>query len=216
VVIIGKRAKMVQAIYGKKIGSTQIFDDIGNVVNVTAIQAEPCKIIQIKNVESDGYNALKIGFTAVKEEKTKKPLLGEFTKAGTEPMQHIREIKLKDFSSEYKVGDTIDLSVFNVGDVVKITGKSKGKGFSGVIKRYNFRRGPMTHGSHNIRQPGSIGMCATPKKVMKGKKMPGRMGGSQVTIPRTKIIDINLDQNILLVKGPVPGAKGSLVYVRKA
>lgn len=207
---------MVQAIYGKKIGSTQIFDDIGNVVNVTAIQAEPCKIIQIKNIESDGYNALKIGFAAVKEEKAKKPLLGEFKKAGAEPMQYVREIKLKDFNSEYKIGDTIDLSVFNVGDVVKITGKSKGKGFSGVIKRYHFHRGPVTHGSHNIRQPGSVGMCSTPKKVMKGRKMPGRMGGSQVTIPGTKIIDIILDQNILLVKGPVPGAKGSLVYIRKA
>ncbi|HHT78192.1 MAG TPA: 50S ribosomal protein L3 [Actinobacteria bacterium] len=207
---------MVSAIYGKKIGSTQIFDDAGNAVNVTAIYADPCKIVQIKNVESDGYNALKIGFSQAKENKVSKPLKGEFNKAKVETMKYLKEIRLDDFNNEYKVGDTIDLSVFNIGDLVKITGTSKGKGFAGVIKRYNFRRGPMTHGSHNIRRPGSVGMSATPKKILKGKKMPGRMGGVQVTTPPTRIISILNDDNMILVKGSVPGAKGSLVFIRKA
>jgi len=207
---------MVSAIYGKKIGSTQIFDDVGNAINVTAIHADPCKIIQIKNIETDGYNALKIGINETNEKKINKPLKGEFNKAKVEAMKYLREIRLEDFNSEYKVGDTIDLSVFNVGDMVKITGISKGKGFSGVLKRYNFHRGPVTHGSHNIRKPGSIGMCATPRKVLKGKKMPGRMGGVQVTTQPTKVINILNDDNLILVKGSVPGAKGSLVFIRKA
>jgi large subunit ribosomal protein L3 len=207
---------MVSAIYGKKIGSTQIFDDAGNAVNVTAISADPCKIIQIKNTETDGYNALKIGIGQVDAKKINKPLKGEFGKAKVETMKYLKEIRLDDFNSEYKVGDTIDLSVFNVGDMVKITGISKGKGFAGVIKRYNFHRGPVTHGSHNIRKPGSVGMCATPRKVLKGKKMPGRMGGVQVTTQPTKVINILNDDNIILVKGSVPGTKGSLVFIRKA
>ena len=207
---------MVSAIYGKKIGSTQIFDDAGNAVNVTAIYADPCKIVQIKNVESDGYNALKIGFSQAKENKVNKPLRGEFSKAKVETMKYLKEIRLDDFNNEYKVGDIIDLSVFNIGDLVKITGTSKGKGFAGVIKRYNFHRGPVTHGSHNIRRPGSVGMCATPRKILKGKKMPGRMGGVQVTTSPTRVINILNDDNMILVKGSVPGAKGSLVFIRKA
>ncbi|MCL4416247.1 MAG: 50S ribosomal protein L3 [Actinobacteria bacterium] len=207
---------MVQAIYGKKIGSTQIYDENGNVLCVTAIEAEPCKVMQIKNVESDGYNALKVGFGAVKEKRLSKPKKGEFTKAKIESAKYMREIRLDDFNSQYKVGDSIDVSIFNVGDIVKITGISRGKGFAGVIKKYHFHRGPVTHGSHSIRRTGSVGMCSTPKKVMKGKKMPGRMGGIKVTAPGTKIVDILSEQNLILIKGSVPGAKGTLVYVRKA
>jgi large subunit ribosomal protein L3 len=207
---------MVQAIYGKKVGSTQIYDEKGNVLCVTAIEAQPCKIVQIKNAESDGYNALKVGFGNVKDNKISKPKKGEFEKAKVEPAKYLKEIKLDSFNNEYKVGDSIDVSVFNVGDVVKITGISKGKGFAGVIKRYNFHRGPVTHGSHSIRRTGSIGMCSTPKKVMKGKKMPGRMGGERVTTPGTKIVDILTEHNLILVKGSCPGAKGSIVYIRKA
>lgn len=207
---------MVQAIYGKKIGSTQIYDENGNVLCVTAIEAEPCKVMQIKNVESDGYNALKVGFGTVKEKRLSKPKKGEFTKAKIESAKYMREIKLDDFNSQYKVGDSIDVSIFNVGDIVKITGISRGKGFAGVIKKYHFHRGPVTHGSHSIRRTGSVGMCSTPKKVMKGKKMPGRMGGIKVTTPGTKIVDILSEQNLILIKGSVPGAKGTLVYVRKA
>ena len=207
---------MVHGIYGKKVGTTQIFDDSGNVVQVTAIEAQPCKVVQIKNVEKDGYNALKIGFGKVKEAKLIKPKKGVFTKANVEAMKYLREIKLDSFNDEYEVGDTIDVDVFSKGDTVKVSGTSKGKGFSGVIKRWNFHRGPVTHGSHNIRQPGSIGQCSTPSKVVKGKKMPGRMGGGKVTVPGTKIIDVVSDQNMILVKGSVPGAKGSLVYIWKA
>ena len=207
---------MASAIYGKKIGSTQIFDDAGNAVSVTAIFADPCKVVQIKNIETDGYNALKVGFGSVKENRIKKPLKGEFGKAKIEALKYLKEIRLESSESEHKVGDIIDLSVFNIGDEVKITGKSKGKGFAGVIKRYNFRRGPMTHGSHNIRKPGSMGMSATPKKIIKGKKMPGRMGGTKVTLPPTKVVGLLNDDNIILVKGSVPGAKGSLVFIRKA
>jgi large subunit ribosomal protein L3 len=215
-VISRKRVKMVQAIYGKKVGSTQIYDESGNVLCVTAIEAEPCKIVQVKNVESDGYNALKVGFGIVKESRLNKPKKGEFEKAKIEPAKYLKEIKLADFNDEYKIGDSISVGVFNVGDIVKVTGISKGKGFSGVIKRYHFHRGPVTHGSHSIRRTGSVGMCSTPKKVMKGKKMPGRMGGERVTVPGTKIVDILAEQNIILVKGSVPGAKGSVVYIRKA
>jgi large subunit ribosomal protein L3 len=207
---------MVGAIYGKKIGSTQIFDDAGNAVNVTAIFADPCKVVQIKNVETDGYNALKVGFSSVRENRVKKPLKGEFSKAKVEALRYLKEIRLENPENEYKVGDTIDLSVFKIGDEVKITGKSKGKGFAGVIKRYNFHRGPMNHGSHNIRKPGSVGMSATPKKILKGKKMPGRMGGTRVTLPPTRIVGLLNDDNIILVKGSVPGPKGSLVFIRKA
>lgn len=207
---------MIQAIYGKKVGSTQIYDETGNVLCVTAIEAEPCKIVQIKNVESDGYNALKVGFGKEKESRLIKPKKGEFDKAKLQPGKYLKEIKLEDFNDEYKIGDSISVGVFNVGDIVKVSGISKGKGFSGVIKRFHFHRGPVSHGSHSIRRTGSVGMCSTPKKVMKGKKMPGRMGGERVTIPGTKIIDILAEQNIILVKGSVPGAKGSVVYIRKA
>ena len=207
---------MMQAIYGKKVGSTQIYDEKGNVLCVTAIEAQPCKIVQIKNTETDGYNALKVGFGSIKENKLSKPKKGEFAKAKLEPAKYLKEIRLEDFNNEYKVGDNIDIKIFNIGDIVKITGISKAKGFAGVIKRYHFHRGPVTHGSHSIRRTGSIGMCSTPKKVMKGKKMPGRMGGERVTIPGTKIIDILAEQNLILIKGSVPGAKGSIVYIRKA
>jgi len=207
---------MVQAIYGKKVGSTQIYDESGNVLCITAIEAEPCKIIQIKNAESDGYNALKVGFGTAREKRLNKPQKGEFAKAKIEPAKYMREIRLDDINTQYKVGDSIDVSIFNIGDAVKITGTSRGKGFAGVIKKYHFHRGPVTHGSHSIRRTGSVGMCSTPKKVMKGKKMPGRMGQARVTTPGTKIVDILSEQNLILVRGSVPGAKGSLVYIRKA
>jgi large subunit ribosomal protein L3 len=208
---------MIQAIYGEKVGSTQIYDEKGNALYVTAIEAEPCKIVQIKNTDNDGYNALKVGFGHIKDNKVNKPKKGEFAKVKLESARYLKEIRLdSDFNNEYKVGDSIDVKVFNVGDIVKVTGISKGKGFAGVIKRYNFHRGPVTHGSHSIRRTGSIGMCSTPKRVMKGKKMPGRMGGTKVTTPATKIIDILSEQNLILIKGSVPGRKGSMVYIRKA
>jgi large subunit ribosomal protein L3 len=206
---------MINAIYGKKVGSTQIFTGTGNAVFVTAIEAEPCTIVQVKNTEKDGYNALKVGFLPVKEKKVNQPIKGIFEKAKLPIRKHLKEIRIDSFDKDYKPGDQIDVQVFKVGDKVKITGKSKGKGFAGVIERHNFHRGPVSHGSHNIRKTGSVGMCSSPSRVAKGKKMPGRMGGKKVTLPPTEIIDIIQDQNIILVKGSVPGPSGNIVFVRK-
>ncbi|OQA21290.1 MAG: 50S ribosomal protein L3 [Actinobacteria bacterium ADurb.Bin346] len=207
---------MVNSIYGKKVGSTQVFSNDGAAIYVTAIEASPCTVLQVKDEASDGYKSLKVGFGNVKEKKVNKPIKGVFTKNNLAAKKYIKELRVEDFDHEYKPGDTIDVQVFKVGDKVKITGISRGKGFTGVIKRYNFHRGPMTHGSHSIRKPGSIGMCATPSKVHKGKKMPGRMGGKKVTIPATEIIDIIGEQNLILVKGSVPGPSGNIVLLRKA
>jgi large subunit ribosomal protein L3 len=206
---------MVYAIYGKKVGSTQIFNSAGVATFVTAIEAEPCTVIQVKDTVIDGYNALTVGFGVVKEKKLVKPLKGIFIKANLPARKYLKEIRVDNFDKEYKPGDQIDIQIFKVGDKVKISGLNKGKGFSGVIKRHGFHRGPMTHGSHSIRKPGSIGMCATPSKVHKGKKMPGRMGGKKITLPPTEIIDIIQDQNLILVRGSVPGPSGNLVFVKK-
>ena len=167
---------MVDALYGKKIGCTQVFRDNGDAVYVTAIEAEPCVVVQVKNKEKDGYNSLQVGVGQVKEKKVKKPARGVFAKNKIDLKKYLREIRVEDFDKEYKPGDSIDITIFKPGDKVKITGKSKGKGFAGVIKRHNFQRGRMSHGSHAHRIPGAVGMCATPAKILKGKKMPGRLG----------------------------------------
>lgn len=206
---------MVNAIYGKKVGSTQVFSENGAAIYVTAIEAEPCVVVGVKESAKEGYNALRVGFGKIKDKKVNKPKKGIFANNKLEAKKHLKEIRVDSFDREYKPGDTIDVEVFKVGDKVKITGISRGKGFSGVIKRYNFHRGPMTHGSHSIRKTGSIGMCATPSKVHKGKKMPGRMGGKRVTLPATEIIDIIQDQNLILVKGSVPGSSGNVVMLKK-
>jgi len=206
---------MVNAIYGKKIGCTQIFNESGNALYVTAIEAEPCVVVQVKDSKKYGYNALKVGFGKTDEKKKAKPHSGEFKKNKLDLKKYLKEIRVDKFDKEYKPGDSVDVKIFRVGDRVKITGNSKGKGFAGVIKRHGFHRGRMTHGSHSHRIPGSIGMCATPSRVLKGKKMPGRMGNRKVTVPNSEIVDIIEDQNLILVKGSVPGAKGSLVFLRK-
>lgn len=206
---------MVNEIYGKKLGSTQIFSSTGAAIPVTAIEAEPCTIVGIKTDEKDGYSALKVSFGTVKEKKVNRPVRGIFEKSKLPVRKYIKELRLTGTEKEYKPGDKIDVSIFKVGDRVKITGNSKGKGFSGVIKKHNFHRGPMTHGSHNIRRPGAAGMCATPSKIQKGKKMPGRMGGRTVTVPPTEIIDIIAEQNLIMVKGGVPGPSGNIVLLKK-
>jgi len=211
----GSGVKMVNAIYGKKLGCTQIFNESGNALYVTAIEAEPCIVVQVKDDKKDGYNALKVGFGKIKERKATKPHEGEFSKNKVDLKRSLREIRVDKFDQEYKPGDSLDVKIFKVGDKVKITGNSKGKGFAGVIKRHGFHRGRMSHGSHSHRIPGSVGMCSTPSRIVKGKKMPGRMGGSKVTISGSEIVDIIEDQNLILVKGSVPGAKGSLVFLRK-
>lgn len=206
---------MVNAIYGKKIGCTQIFNESGNALYVTAIEAEPCIVVQVKDSKKYGYNALKVGFGKTDEKKKAKPYSGEFKKNKVDLKKYLKEIRVDEFDKEYKPGDSVDVKIFRVGDRVKITGNSKGKGFAGVIKKHGFHRGRMTHGSHSHRIPGSIGMCATPSRVLKGKKMPGRMGNRKVTVPNSEIVDIIEDQNLILVKGSVPGADGSLVFLRK-
>ena len=212
---LGSGVKMINAIYGKKLGCTQIFNESGNALYVTAIEAEPCIVVQVKDDKKDGYNALKVGFGKIKERKATKPHEGEFSKNKVDLKRSLREIRVDKFDQEYKPGDSLDVKIFKVGDKVKITGNSKGKGFAGVIKRHGFHRGRMSHGSHSHRIPGSVGMCSTPSRIAKGKKMPGRMGGSKVTISGSEIVDIIEDQNLILVKGSVPGAKGSLVFLRK-
>jgi large subunit ribosomal protein L3 len=206
---------MVNAIYGKKLGCTQIFNEKGDALCVTAIEAEQCVVVQVKDEKKDGYNALKIGFGKIKDKKATKPHKGEFARNNIDVKRYLREIRVDKFDSEYKPGDSIDLKIFKIGDRVKITGNSKGKGFAGVIKRHNFKRGRMSHGSHSHRIPGSVGMCSTPSRIAKGKKMPGRMGNKQVTIRGSEIVDIIEDQNMILVKGSVPGAKGNFVLLRK-
>jgi len=206
---------MVNAIYGKKIGCTQIFNESGNALHVTAIEAEPCIVVQVKDSKKYGYNALKVGFGKTDEKKKAKPYSGEFKKNKVDLKKYLKEIRVDKFDKEYKPGDSVDVKIFRVGDRIKITGNSKGKGFAGVIKKHGFHRGRMTHGSHSHRIPGSIGMCATPSRVLKGKKMPGRMGNRKVTVPNSEIVDIIEDQNLILVKGSVPGADGSLVFLRK-
>ena len=205
----------MNAIFGKKIGLMQIFKETGDAVCTTAIEAKPCVVIQVKDGKKDGYNALKVGFGDTREKKVNKPRKGEFDKIKEKPKRYLREIRVSKFDKEYKPGDSIDVKIFKIGDKVKITGYSKGKGFSGVIKRHNFHRGRMSHGSHSHRITGSIGMCATPSRVLKGKKMPGRMGNSKVTTAGLEIVDIIEEQNLILVKGAVPGAKGNLVFIKK-
>ncbi|HAJ94756.1 MAG TPA: 50S ribosomal protein L3 [Actinobacteria bacterium] len=206
---------MVDALYGKKIGCTQVFRENGDAVYVTAIEAEPCVVVQVKNIEKEGYNSLQVGIESVREKKVNKPIRGIFSKNNIELKRYLKEIRVEKFDKEYKPGDNIDVSIFKPGDILKITGNNKGKGFAGVIKRHNFHRGRMSHGSHAHRIPGAVGMCATPAKILKGKKMPGRMGGKRTTLPRSEIVDIILDENLILVKGSVPGPKGSMVYLKK-
>ncbi len=206
---------MVNAIYGKKLGCTQIFNEKGNALYVTAIETEQCVVIQVKDEKKDGYNALKIGFGRIKDKKATKPHKGEFTKNKVDLKRYLREIRVDEFDREYKPGDSLDLKIFKIGDKVKITGNNKGKGFAGVIKRHGFHRGKMSHGSHSHRIPGSVGMCSTPSRIAKGKKMPGRIGNKKVTISGSEIVDIIEEENLILIKGSVPGARGSLIFLRK-
>ena len=204
---------MKKAIIGKKIGMTQIFDETGKVIPVTAIEAGPCVIAQIKTVETDGYDAIQLGFGDVKESKVNKPEKGHFSKANVTPKKHLREFRL-DSLEGLKVGDELKADVFSVGDSVDIQGTSKGKGFQGVIKRHGQSRGPMGHGSMYHRRPGSMGPTSTPGRVFKGKKLPGHMGRQTVTIQNLDVVAVDLDKNVILVKGSVPGVKGAILKIK--
>ncbi len=204
---------MKKAIIGKKIGMTQIFDETGKVIPVTAIEAGPCVIAQIKTVETDGYDAVQLGFGDVKINKVNKPVKGHYEKANITPKKHLREFRL-DSLEGLKVGDELKADVFAVGDSVDIQGTSKGKGFQGVIKRHGQSRGPMGHGSMYHRRPGSMGPTSTPGRVFKGKKLPGHMGRQTVTIQNLDVVAVDLDKNVILVKGSVPGVKGAILKIK--
>ena len=204
---------MKKAIIGKKIGMTQIFDETGKVIPVTAILAGPCVVAQVKTVETEGYNAIQLGFGEVKEKHINKPEKGHFAKAGLEAKKHLREFRLESIEG-VKVGDEVKADVFATGDKIDVQGTTKGKGFQGVIKRHGQSRGPMGHGSMYHRRPGSMGPTSTPGRVFKGKKLPGHMGVQTVTIQNLDVVRVDLDKNVLLVKGSVPGAKGALLKIR--
>ena len=206
---------MINAIYGKKIGMTQIFNEDDQVVPVTIIVAEPNKVCQVKTAATDGYEAVQLGFGAIKPKKITKPMGGHFAKLGTEPVRYLREVRVEN-ASEYKTGDLQTVAAFADVKKVDVTGTSKGKGFAGVIKRHGFAGGPGGHGAHFHRAPGSIGMCATPSRVLKGMRMAGHMGCDTVTVKNLDIVRIDEDQNLILVKGAVPGGKNALVRVRMA
>lgn len=206
---------MTKGILGKKLGMTQIFTPEGQVIPVTVVETNPSIVVQKKTVETDGYNALQLGYGVVKESHVTKPQKGHFAKADIKPVKYIREIRLAD-ASELNVGDAIAADIFSAGELVDVTGIAKGKGFAGGIKRHNFRRGPMGHGSKSHREPGSIGprMSGGGGKVFKGKKLPGRMGAHKVTVQRLTIARVDNERNLLLVKGAIPGPKGSYVVIK--
>ena len=206
---------MKKALIGKKVGMTQIFDEKGKVIPVTVIEAGPCVVAQVKTVESDGYNAVQLGFGDVKESKVNKPIKGHFTKAKLTLKKHLREFRIDDVAS-VKVGDELKADVFAKGDKVDIQGTSKGKGFQGVIKRHGQSRGPMGHGSMYHRRPGSMGSTSTPGRVFKGKKLPGHMGNTTVTIQNLKVVKVDTEKNAILVKGSVPGNKGVILKIKDA
>ncbi|VBB04836.1 ribosomal protein l3 [Lucifera butyrica] len=206
---------MAKGILGKKLGMTQIFTPEGKLLPVTVVEAGQCVVLLNRTVENDGYNAVQLGVGTVKDKKVTKPMKGHFAKAGVKPVKFIREMRLPG-ASDYTVGQVVGPDVFSDGEVVDVTGTAKGKGFAGGIKRHNFKRGPMAHGSKSHREPGSIGprMSGGGGKVFKGKKLPGRMGGHKVTVQRLSIARVDAARNLILIKGAIPGPKGSYVVIR--
>lgn len=203
----------MQGLLGKKIGMTRFFDETGMPKSATVIEAGPCKVVQIKTREKDGYNAVQLGFQDQIEKRVNKPLLGHFKQAGAGPQKILKEFR--DFDGEVKKGDELSVDIFSAGDRVNIIGMSKGKGFAGVVKRHNFSGGPKTHGqSDRHRAPGSIGQSAYPKRVFKGMKMAGRLGNDRVTLRHLRVLKVIPEKNMLLVEGSVPGARNSIVEIR--
>ncbi len=200
------------AILGKKIGMTRIFTEEGEAVPVTVIEAGPCRVTAVREADADGYAAVQLAYGETKESKLTKPELGHLTKAGVGPMKHLVEFRDLDRPSE--VGDEVTVAEFEEGEKVKVSATAIGKGFQGTVKRHNFSRGPVSHGSHNVRAPGSIGASADPARVFKGMKMPGRMGGKRATQRGLEVFRIDADRNLLMVRGAIPGPKNGTVEVR--
>ncbi|MGI6096609.1 MAG: 50S ribosomal protein L3 [Dethiobacteria bacterium] len=205
---------MKKAILGKKLGMTQIFDENGQLIPVTVLEAGPCVVLQKKTVETDGYQSIKVGFLDRKEHKTNKPLAGQFKAVGVKPKKYIREFRLEDID-QYEVGQEIKTDIFKQGEYVDVTGISRGKGFAGSIKRHDQARGAMSHGSHYHRGPGSLGAVG-PARVFKGQALPGRMGGKKCTVQKLQVVEVDPERNLLLVKGAVPGSRGGLVAVKNS
>ena len=204
---------MKKAIIGKKIGMTQIFDETGKVTPVTVIEAGPCVVVQKKTVESDGYEAVQMGYGDLKPNRVNKPMKGHFAKGDVAPKKHLKEFRMDD-CSVLNVGDIIKADVFETGDYVDVSGISKGKGFAGVIKRYNNHRLKETHGTGPVaRQSGSMGACSTPSRIFKGKKMPGQMGAEKVTVQNLTVVKIDAENNLIAVKGAIPGPKKGIVTI---
>jgi large subunit ribosomal protein L3 len=204
---------MQKGLIGKKIGMTQLFDEKGNVIPVTVIELGPCPVVQKKTVETDGYNAVQLGFGEVKVQRVNKPVKGHYAKANVAPRKLLKEFRLKDIDA-LNVGDIIKADVFEVGEKVDVTGISKGKGTAGVIKRWNFHRLKETHGSGPVvRKGGSVGACSDPSRVFKGKKMAGRLGSERVTIQNLDVVKVDAENNLIAVKGAVPGPRGGIVVV---
>ena len=206
---------MKKAILGKKIGMTQLFRTDGTMIPVTVVEAGPCPVTQKKTVGTDGYDAVQVGFCEVREKLISKPEKGHCAKAGVKPMRYLREFKLDD-ATTFEVGQLIKCDSFAEGDRVDVSGRSKGKGFEGAIKRWNQARGRKTHGSHSYRVAGSMGACSSPSRVFKNKHLPGHMGSENVTVQNLEVVRVDAERNLLLIKGAIPGAKGSVVSVRSS
>lgn len=202
----------MKGILGRKVAMTQIFAEDGRVIPVTVIEAGPCRVIHVKTLKNDGYEAVKVGFSEIrKEKKTNKPMSGMFKKAGINPYRIIKEFKM----GNLKVGDIVTVGMFSKGDRIDVSGVSKGKGFQGVMKRCNFKGGPASHGSMFYRAPGSIGASSFPSRVWKNQGMPGHMGSEAITVKNLTVVDVRPEQNLLLIRGAVPGSNGSYVEIRK-
>lgn len=209
---VGKEKQMTLGVIGKKLGMTQIFDEQGLVIPVTVIKVDPIVVTQVKTTETDGYNAIQVGTIAAKEKHLTKAQIGHFKKNDLSNYRHLQEFRV-DNPEDYKVGQEIELSVLSDVQKVDVVGHSIGKGFQGTVKRWNFGRGPMGHGSKNHREPGSIGAGTTPSRVIKGKRMAGNMGNERVTITKLKLVKVDSENNLVLIKGSVPGCEGRLVTI---
>lgn len=203
---------MSKGILGKKIGMTQVFTTEGRVVPVTVVEAGPCPVVQKKTVATDGYNAIQVGFSMLRETLSNRPRKGHFQKASLKPMRYLREFKVSDVES-FEIGQEVKVDLFAVGDKIDVVGTSKGKGFAGMIKRHNASRGPMAHGSKYHRRSGSLG-AKGPARVFKGRELPGRMGGERITVQNLEVIRVDVDKNLILIKGAVPGANKSLLILK--
>jgi large subunit ribosomal protein L3 len=210
-----KRGKKMALLIGKKIGMTQLFEESGRATPVTVIEAGPCPIVQVKTVEKEGYSAIQIGFVTAKENRVTKPMKGHFEKAGAKPQRILREVRVDD-SAGFNVGDSLGVGVFEGVKLVHVTGATKGRGFAGTVKRYGFKVGRHTHGNKSQREPGSVGQCASPARIFKGKRLPGRMGGVTRTVKNLQVVQIDTENNLLFIKGAGPGANNDVVFVRTA